>query len=175
MRLEHIHGLRLNKGVLQMTVKRGNRIIYDTTTGKVIYQTGEAAGAVQPHDDWHGIAYIEIPYGAIDYTKKYVAGVDLKTKRAIIKNYEIELTEQEKEMIRMKEDTEIYKVQGVLMGFMDGSVIENTVKIIAKRIAESGINPIIGETFTLDFIVHKGYKTAVIEILENDYGMDVIE
>ena len=158
-----------------MTVKRGNRIIYDTTTGKVIHQTGEASGDILPHDDWHGIAYIEIPYGAIDYSKKYIAGVDLKTKRAIIKNYEIELTEQEKEMIRMKEDTEIYKAQGILMGFMEGSVVENTVKIIAKRIAEEGNNPITGETFTLDFIVHEGYKTAVIEILENDYGMEVIE
>jgi len=156
-------------------LKRGNRVIYDTTTGKVIHQTGEAAGDILPYDDWHGIAYIEIPYGAVDYSKKYIAGVDLKTKRAIIKNYEIELTEQEKEMIRMKEDTEIYKVQGVLMGFMEGSVIENTVKIIAKRIAESSTNPITGETFTLDFTVHEGYKTAVIEILENDYGMDVIE
>lgn len=156
-------------------LKRGNRVIYDTTTGKVIHQTGEAAGDILPHDDCHGISYIEIPYGAIDYTKKYIAGVDLKTKRVIIKNYEIELTEQEKEMIRMKEDTEIYKVQGILMRFMDGSIVENTVKIIAKRIAEEGINPITGETFTLDFIVHEGYKTAVIEILENDYGIEVIE
>lgn len=156
-------------------LKRGNRIIYNTSTGKVIHQTGEAAGNILPHDDWNDIAYIEIPYGAIDYTKKYVAGVDIKTKRAVIKSYEVELTEQEKEMIRMKEDAEIYKAQGVLMGFIEGPVNENTVKIIAKRIAESGINPITGETFTLDFIVHEGYKTVVIETLENDYGMEVIE
>ncbi|MGE7113085.1 hypothetical protein [Lysinibacillus sp. NPDC047702] len=158
-----------------MTTKRGNRIIYDTTTGKVIHQTGEAKGDILPHDDWHGIAYIEIPYGAIDYSKKYIAGVDLKTKRAIIKNYEVELTEQELEMIRMKEDTEIYKVQGVLMGFMQGSVVENTVKIIAKRIATEGLNPITGEIFTLEFIVHEGYKAAVIVVLVNDYGMEVVE
>lgn len=158
-----------------MTTKRGNRIIYDTTTGKVIHQTGEAAGDILPHDDWHGIAFIEIPYGAVDYSKMYVSGVDLKTKRAIFKKYEIELTEQEKEMIRMKEDTEIYKAQGILMGFMQGDVIDNTVKIIAKRIAEEGINPITGEKFTIDFIVHEGYKIAVIEVLENDYGMEVTQ
>lgn len=158
-----------------MTVKRGNRLIYSTTTGKIVHQTGEAKGDILPHDDWGELSYIEVPYGSIDYTKMYISGVDLKTKRAIVKTIEVELSEQEKEMICMKEDAEIYKVQGVLMGFMEGLIIENTVKIIAKRIAEEGINPITGETFTIEFIKHEGYRTAVIEILENDYGMEVTE
>lgn len=82
-----------------MTTKRGNRIIYDTTTGKVIHQTGEAAGDILPHDDWHGIAFIEISYGAIDYSKCYIQRID-EDGNPVIMTYDISETE---EQLRIRE------------------------------------------------------------------------
>ncbi|AVK83526.1 hypothetical protein C3943_08090 [Lysinibacillus sp. B2A1] len=98
--------------------KRGNRIIYETVSGKIIHQTGEALGETEFYDDWQGLSYIEIPHGAIDYFKRYVASVDVKTKKAIIKSYVVQKTEQELFIEKMKEEMEMLKLQVELGGIL---------------------------------------------------------
>jgi len=43
-----------------------NRVIYNSRTGTIIYQTGEAKGDIIPHETEVELAHIDIPYGSVD-------------------------------------------------------------------------------------------------------------
>lgn len=57
-------------------MKRDNRVIFDTVTGKIVFQTGEAEGDINPHEEWNVLEYIVVPYGSIDYSKSYIDHID---------------------------------------------------------------------------------------------------
>jgi len=97
-------------------LKRGNRIIYDTTTGKVIYQTGEAAGDILPHDVWNTLEYIDVPYGSIDYSKSYIDRIDEEGNPVVI-SYDISETEEQRK-IRELEDALLIQAENEIGGIL---------------------------------------------------------
>lgn len=80
-----------------------NRVTYNKLTGTVFYQTGEATGDVVPHETDVQLAYLDIPYGSLDYSKSYVQRIDAEGK-PVIKEYAKELTPVEIENAKLKED-----------------------------------------------------------------------
>lgn len=47
----------------------GRRIVYDSQTGEILYDTGEDTNATEERPVWNGITYIDIPYGNINKSK----------------------------------------------------------------------------------------------------------
>lgn len=80
-----------------------NRVIYNKVTGAVIYQTGEATGDVVPHDLEVDLAFVDIPFGSIDYSKFYVQRID-EVGNPVIKEYPRDLSPVEIENAKLKED-----------------------------------------------------------------------
>lgn len=85
-----------------INVKRDNRVIFDPVTGKIVFQTGEAEGDINPHEEWNALEYIDVPYGSIDYSKSYIDRIDEEGNPVII-SYNISETE-EQHRIRELED-----------------------------------------------------------------------
>lgn len=76
-------------------MQRGNLVIYDKT-GKIFSQTGEAEGAVLPHEYPVGIPYIEIPFGTM--ATKRVVRIDVSGPNnhiPILEDIEIQKTPEE--------------------------------------------------------------------------------
>lgn len=76
-------------------MQRGNLVIYDKT-GKIFSQTGEAEGAVLPHEYPVGIPYIEIPFGTM--ATKRVVRIDVSDPNnhiPIFEDIEIQKTPEE--------------------------------------------------------------------------------
>lgn len=63
----------------------GRRIIYDSQTGEILYDTGEDTNATEERPVWNGITYIDIPYG--EYTDEFSRvikyHVDVATKTVV--------------------------------------------------------------------------------------------
>lgn len=87
-----------------------NRLVYDTSTGRIICQTGEAIGDVLPHDEWGALAYIDVPYGSVDYTKSFIKAVDLETLSPVFEAYPVpEPTEEQLKINQLEEDILLLK------------------------------------------------------------------
>ena len=70
----------------------GNRIIFDEK-GSILLQMGEMEGDVEPRGQ---IDYIDLEFGAIDYTTHYIESINVETKEPIIKEYpKQELTDEQ--------------------------------------------------------------------------------
>jgi hypothetical protein len=76
---------------------RGNLVCYDLT-GKIIAQTGEASGAVLPHEYPVGVPYLELPYGAMDWENQRLISIDVSTvpHRPVFESIIREKTDAEK-------------------------------------------------------------------------------
>lgn len=82
-----------------------NRVIYETETGRVIHQTGEAIGDVNPHNSWGKLDYLDVPYGSLDYTKCYIKEINLDTLEPVIELFpEPEMTEDQQRIKQLEED-----------------------------------------------------------------------
>ncbi|MGE7023065.1 hypothetical protein [Solibacillus cecembensis] len=62
----------------------GNRIYYKANNGFVIFQTGELNNTEGQRPD-EEIKYIDVPFGSIDYSTSYIAGVDIESGKPIVK------------------------------------------------------------------------------------------
>lgn len=94
----------MDKGEGKVEIQN-NRIIYDTSNGKLIYQTGEASGDVPEQGEWGQLAYIEVPYGSIDYKKYFIKGINPQTLEPILEAYpEPELTEEQVKIKELEEN-----------------------------------------------------------------------
>jgi len=94
-----------------------NRVIYNTRTGTIIYQTGEATGDVVPHETDVQLAYLDIPYGSLDYSKFYVQRID-EDGNSVIKEHERELTLIEIENAKLKEDIILLQTDSEVGGIL---------------------------------------------------------
>ena len=94
-----------------------NRVIYNKLTGTVIYQTGEATGDVVPHEADVQLAYLDIPYGSLDYSKSYVQRID-EDENPVIKEYERELSSVELENAKLKEDIILLQTDSEVGGIL---------------------------------------------------------
>lgn len=83
-----------------MILERGNRIFY-YGDGEIILQTGEANGDILPHNE-NTVKYIDLEYGAVDYSKNKIIGVDVNTRQPILEAIDNETDEQKR--IRELED-----------------------------------------------------------------------
>lgn len=69
---------------------RGNRVFYDSFTGRIIYQTGFVNESTVPmeHEDVLGaIVYKDLNLGSYDPMKQYIERIDRKTGQPIFKDY----------------------------------------------------------------------------------------
>ncbi|HFL3570485.1 TPA: hypothetical protein ACG3PM_003798 [Clostridioides difficile] len=97
-------------------MNRANRIIYDQT-GKMLLQTGEAAGDILEHDTITELHFVDVPYGSVDYTKSRIVGINIETKEAILEEIPVYLTEEEKRIQELENQlllNENEKVGGLL-------------------------------------------------------------
>lgn len=96
-----------------------NRIIYETSIGKLIYQTGEASGDVPEHGEWGQLAYIEVPYGSIDYNKYFIKGINPETLEPILEAYpEPEPTEEQVKIKELEEDILLLQTDSLVGGIL---------------------------------------------------------
>ncbi|MGE7111223.1 hypothetical protein [Lysinibacillus sp. NPDC047702] len=94
-----------------------NRIVYNKMTGTIIHQSGEGKGDIVPHESEIELAYIDIPFGTIDYTKCYVQRIDEKGN-LVIKEYERDLSPVELENIKLKEDIILLQAENEIGGIL---------------------------------------------------------
>lgn len=96
-----------------------NRIIYDTTTGRVVHQTGEAIGDVLPHSEWGALAYIDVPYGSVDYTKNFIKAVDLETLSPVIESFPVpEPSKEQLKINQLEEDILLLQTDAIEGGIL---------------------------------------------------------
>jgi len=84
-----------------------NRVIYNKLTGTIIHQTGEAKGDVIPHETEVELAYIDIPYGSVDYYKQLA--IKVEDGEVIFKDIPVEETEDQKRIKQLEEDIRLLK------------------------------------------------------------------
>lgn len=77
----------------------GNRIFHDQD-GEIIYQTGEMIGDVLPRKEITSIGYVDLEFGEINRDTHLLVGIDVATKKPILKSIEVFETEEQK---RIKE------------------------------------------------------------------------
>lgn len=81
----------------------GNRIYYKESDGTVIFQTGEISGVKEERSEVDEIRFIDIPFGAIDYTNTII--VDVEDGKPILKSFEKNTPEMQR----------IYKLEDELL------------------------------------------------------------
>ncbi|MEK4121949.1 hypothetical protein [Lysinibacillus sp. FSL K6-0102] len=95
----------------------GNRVIFDTVTGRIVHQFGEAKGVVVPHEDINGLDYVDLPYGIVG-ANEFLVSINPDTKEPIIEAYpEPELTDEQKR-IRELEDTLLLQTDNEIGGIL---------------------------------------------------------
>ncbi|HFL2404054.1 TPA: hypothetical protein ACG3PH_001991 [Clostridioides difficile] len=97
-------------------MNRANRIICDQT-GKILLQTGEAAGDILEHDTITELHCIDVEYGSIDYAKNRIIGINIETKEPILEEIPIYMSEEEKRIQELENQlliAENEKVGGIL-------------------------------------------------------------
>lgn len=73
----------------------GNRIIFDEK-GDILFQMGEMEGYVEPRSKIKKLDYIDLEFGAIDYTTHYIESINVETKEPVVKEYpKAELTDEQ--------------------------------------------------------------------------------
>lgn len=80
----------------------GNRIIYDQD-GEIIFQSGEMQGDVQPRKEITKLNFIDLEYGAVNFTTHRIASIDPVTKKPVLESIEVMLT-PEQQRIKDLED-----------------------------------------------------------------------
>lgn len=101
-----------------MELERGNRIIFDVLDGVVVAMTGESKGVgILPHKIINSLDYVDVPYGAVDFSKYIIAGVNPTTKELILDAIpEVETDEQRR--IRELEDALLLQMDNELGGLL---------------------------------------------------------
>ena len=64
----------------------GNRIIFDEK-GDILFQMGELEGYVEPRSKIKKLDYVDLEFGAIDYTTHYIESINVETKEPVVKEY----------------------------------------------------------------------------------------
>ena len=64
----------------------GNRIIFDEK-GDILFQMGEMEGYVEPRSKIKKLDYVDLEFGAIDYTTHYIESINVETKEPVVKEY----------------------------------------------------------------------------------------
>ena len=67
-------------------MKIGNRIIFDEK-GDILFQMGEMEGYVEPRSKIKKLDYVDLEFGAIDYTTHYIESINVETKEPVVKEY----------------------------------------------------------------------------------------
>lgn len=99
---------------------RGNRIYFETETGRIIYQTGEITSSSDPikHEPIKGLSHIDLDIGAIDYSKNSIERIDPNTKQPVLKAIERTPTPQEKYIKDLEEENTLLKASYEIDGIM---------------------------------------------------------
>jgi len=87
-----------------MNYSRGNRVFYDTETGKVLWLTSEVWESTipVPHDEIKGdIQYIDFEVKSYDPMKSYIASINPETKEPIFELFPV--PEPTEEQLKIKE------------------------------------------------------------------------
>ncbi|WP_447402320.1 hypothetical protein ACE1MS_11710 [Lysinibacillus sp. fkY74-1] len=91
---------------------RENRVFFDTTSGRILWQTGEITYSNTPiqHEDIIGrIEYIDLPMGSIKYDDERLVSINPRTRKPIVEALKKELTPQELLEQKLKEIEELKK------------------------------------------------------------------
>lgn len=83
-----------------------NRVYYKKSDGSVIFQTGEMSDASNERPDVDEIDFLDIPFGAIDYTNTLVIAVE--DGKPTLKTFNIDTPENQR--IRELEDELLLQV-----------------------------------------------------------------
>lgn len=104
-----------------MSYQRGNRVYYDSLTGKKLWETGEIfeSPTPMPHDEIIGeIKFIDLDINSIDVSKFHIVSIDTETLQPILQKHpwvEDELTPEEL-IAKMEEELALIKAEQELGG-----------------------------------------------------------
>jgi len=93
-----------------------NRVYYNRLNGNIIFQTGEAEGDVVPHDTEVELAFIDIPFGSINYFKSYISRID-NEGNPVVMHHNIHETEEQRK-IRELEDALLFHAENEIGGIL---------------------------------------------------------
>ncbi|MFJ7890049.1 hypothetical protein ACIQYL_18485 [Lysinibacillus xylanilyticus] len=99
---------------------RGNRVYYETETGRIVFQTGEITNSTDPnkHHSIKGLSYVDFDIGTIDWRKQQIERIDPQTKQPVLKNIEYTKTPQEQRIDELTEENTLLKSSAVIDGLM---------------------------------------------------------
>ncbi|MEC1180364.1 hypothetical protein P9B03_17860 [Metasolibacillus meyeri] len=93
----------------------GNRIYYNHE-GEILFQAGEIEnGELRPVDEV--VNYIDVDYGAVDYSTSQIISIDIETKQPVIQWFAPE-TAEEKRIRELEEDIELLKADAEIGGIL---------------------------------------------------------
>lgn len=88
--------------------ERGNRVFYDSVTGRKLWETGEIweSPVPQPHEEILGdIKFVDLEVKSYNIMEKYIVGIDPKSKEPIFEYHPVpEPTEEQKQIAQLQED-----------------------------------------------------------------------
>ncbi|MFJ7373784.1 hypothetical protein ACIQV0_10415 [Lysinibacillus capsici] len=104
-----------------MNFQRGNRVFYDSLTGKKLWDTGEVweSSTPTPHEEIMGeIKYVDLELGEVDAAKYYIESIDLETKKPVLKKYDWVLDDPtpEEAISKLEEELALIKEQQLVGG-----------------------------------------------------------
>lgn len=99
-----------------MSYQRGNRVFYDSLTGKKLWETGEIweSDTPMPHEEIVGeIKFVDLEVKSFDTQKFYIESINVETNQPIIKKYDWVKDEPTPEEIiaRMEEELALIKAE----------------------------------------------------------------
>lgn len=103
-----------------MAYERGNRVIFDTVTGRIVHQFGEITNSTHPipYEEINGLDYIDLEYALFDKNKFFIERIDLETRQPILQKHpwvEDEPTPEEL-IAKMEEELALIKAEQELGG-----------------------------------------------------------
>ena len=94
----------------------GPRVICDQD-GEIIYIIHEMAGDVLPHKEITSLHHLDLEYGAIDFSKHQIVGVDIETMKPILEEIPVPENEEQRK-IRELEDALLLQADNDIGGIL---------------------------------------------------------
>ncbi|MFF2795395.1 hypothetical protein [Lysinibacillus xylanilyticus] len=99
---------------------RGNRVYYETETGRIVFQNGEITNSTDPikHDPIKGLSYVDFDIGAIDWKKHSIERINPQTKQPVLKDVLYTKSPQEQRIDELTEENMLLKSNAEIDGLM---------------------------------------------------------
>ncbi|MCC0648580.1 hypothetical protein [Clostridioides sp. ZZV15-6598] len=98
-------------------IEVGRRIFFDEE-GEIIFYEGQSRVNVLERKNIKKIEYIDLPYNYTDYDKHKIIEINTETKQPILKETQVYLTEEEKEIQELENKILLLTNQEIMGGIL---------------------------------------------------------